>query len=73
MKSDLQEFETLPPQRPVFLKVLCLLTFIGSGYGIINSAVTYFKANDISNIVIEAKTKMYEDLNKKKKQKIRNL
>lgn len=69
MKSDLQEFETLPPQRPVFLKVLCLLTFIGSGYGIINSAVTYFKANDISNIVIEAKTKMYEDLNKKKKAK----
>jgi hypothetical protein len=65
MKSDLQEFETLPPQRPVFLKVLCILTFIGSSYGIINSAITYFKADDISKIVTEVKTKMNDDLKRK--------
>lgn len=66
MQTNLEDFETMPPQRPVFLKVLCILTFIGSGYGIINSAITYFKADDISRIFIEAKAKVNDDIAKHK-------
>ncbi len=67
MLQDAVEFDTIPPQRPVFLKVLCILTFIGSGYGIINGVVTYFKANDISKFVTETKTEINNDISKKKK------
>ena len=65
MEQAIEDFEIIPPARPLFLKVLCMLTFIGSGYGIINSGITYFKANDISNIVTQVKTKMNEDLKRK--------
>ncbi|HEV8080539.1 MAG TPA: hypothetical protein VGP43_07500 [Chitinophagaceae bacterium] len=67
MVQDAVEFDTIPPQRPVFLKVLCILTFIGSGYGIINGVVTYFKANDISKFVTEVKAEMKNKISKKKK------
>lgn len=65
MDQTLEDFEITPPARPIFLKVLCILTFIGSSYGIINSAITYFKADDISNIVSNVKTKMDDDLKRK--------
>lgn len=66
MQQDVLDSEIIPPQRPVFLKVLCMLTFIGSGYGIINSAVTYFNADTISKVFVDVKTKMNDDLAKKK-------
>ncbi|MDQ6757253.1 MAG: hypothetical protein M3004_09995 [Bacteroidota bacterium] len=66
MQTYPEDFETLPPQRPVFLKVLCMLTFIGSGYAIINSAITYFKADDIARLFIEVKVKVNNDIAKKK-------
>ncbi|MDB5221732.1 MAG: hypothetical protein JWN83_399 [Chitinophagaceae bacterium] len=66
MVQNINELEITAPQRPVFLKVLCILTFIGSGYGIINSAVTYFKADTISKIFVDAKIKTNEDLANKK-------
>jgi hypothetical protein len=66
MQQDLLEPELIAPQRPLFLKVLCILTFIGSGYGIINSAFTYFKANDIAIIMIETKDKMSKDQKKER-------
>jgi hypothetical protein len=31
--------------RPTFLTVLCILTFLGSGWGIVNNASTYMNAN----------------------------
>jgi len=65
MEQTFKDFEIIQPARPLFLKVLCILTFIGSGYGIINSAITYFKADDISNIVSNVKTKMNDDLKRK--------
>ncbi len=65
MNQNVQDFEITPSPRPVFLKVLCILTFIGSGYGIINSAITYFKADDIANIVTQVKAKMDNDLHRK--------
>lgn len=67
MVQDAGEFDIIPPQRPQFLKILCILTFIGSGYGIINGVVTYFKANDISKFVTEAKAEINNDISKKKK------
>lgn len=67
MSENIFENEIIPPQRPVFLKVLCMLTFIGSGYGLINSAVTYLKADSISKIFVEVKTKMNDDLARNKK------
>ena len=38
--------------RPDFLTVLCILTFIGSGYGIINSTTSYFKP-DNQEVIVE--------------------
>ncbi|MDA8886218.1 hypothetical protein N9I68_01420 [Bacteroidia bacterium] len=32
------------PQRPTFLTVLCILTFIGSGYGIFQGITSYATA-----------------------------
>lgn len=45
------------PQRPTLLTVLCILTFIGSGWGILNGITSYFSANVTSDI---AQTAMQE-------------
>lgn len=74
MSQNIFENEIIPPQRPVFLKVLCMLTFIWSGYSIINSTVTYFKADAISKLFVDEKAKLNEDLTKKKsKDKTENI
>jgi hypothetical protein len=65
LTQDLQEFETLPPQRPQFLKVLCILTFIGSCYFILTSAITYFNADRTASAMVDAQTKMHDKMNKK--------
>lgn len=69
MQESIFENEKILPRRPVFLKVLCMLTFIGSGYNIINSAVTYFKAESISKVFAEVRTEMDNDAAKEKKAK----
>ena len=66
METDIINYEEIPAERPVFLKVLCILTFIGSGWLIITNTVTYFTAYDISKEVASAKLKIYEDANKEK-------
>lgn len=38
--------------RPTFLTVLCILTFIGSGWGIVDSLIDYFNA-DLAGDTIE--------------------
>ncbi|HRO46795.1 hypothetical protein [Agriterribacter sp.] len=38
------------PPRPVFLTVLCILTFIGSSWGIISGITSYLSANATSGI-----------------------
>lgn len=38
------------PTRPVFLTVLCILTFIGSGWGILSGITGYFTANATAEI-----------------------
>lgn len=66
MQQELQEFETLPPQRPMFLKVLCILTFIGSGYAIISSAAAYVNADKIAVEMVNAQAKMNDKIQNKK-------
>lgn len=59
------DMEIIPPTRPTFLKVLCILTFIGSGYGIINSVYTYFNADQIANMMTVHKGEIAEDIKNK--------
>ena len=43
MSEVLQDYEASAP-RPTFITVLCILTFIGSGWGLIGGAIQYFSA-----------------------------
>ena len=72
MAQDLDEFDIQPPQRPTFLKVLCILTFIGSSYAIITSTYTYFNAKEIANEVVKAKSEINQDVQNKRKNKPQN-
>lgn len=59
MENYLSSLETPPPSKPVrptFLTVLCILTFIGSGLGIIQDIISYMNANtnaDIAQTVLQ--------------------
>ena len=44
MESNLNEFEKEPRLRPTLLTVLCILTFIGSGYSIVKGVYSYSMA-----------------------------
>ena len=44
MDTNLYDFEEEPLKRPSFLTALCILTFIGSGWGILSSVWTYTTA-----------------------------
>ena len=45
MESNLNEFEQEPRLRPTLLTVLCILTFIGSGWTIVSSVWGYSTAS----------------------------
>ncbi len=53
METNLQDFETEPTQRPSFLTVLCILTFIGSGFAILNSVWTYTSASKFTKEFVQ--------------------
>ena len=67
MSQDPFENEIRVKQRPTFLTVLCILTFIGSGYGIINSVFTYVKADSLSAMITDVNKEINDDLKKKDK------
>ncbi len=58
------EFETTRPQRPTFLKVLCILTFIFSSYTILSQAYVYFQAEETSKQMEEAKSEITKEKSK---------
>ncbi|HTN07377.1 hypothetical protein [Agriterribacter sp.] len=62
-----QPIVTAKPARPVFLTVLCILTFIGSGWGIISGITSYLSANVTSHIaraaMQDAKEKIEDEAN----------
>ena len=66
MQTDILNYEELPPERPVFLKVLCILTFIGSGWLIITNTTTYLTADSISQVFDSTKIKVQEDIKNQK-------
>lgn len=55
METRLDDFETEPVQRPTFLTVLCILTFIGSGWAILSSAWSFTTASKFSKSFNELK------------------
>jgi hypothetical protein len=54
MESNLNEFEQEPRLRPTLLTVLCILTFIGSGWTIITSVWSYSTASQTVKIFSSA-------------------
>ena len=44
MDTNLEEFDQEPTLRPTLLTVLCILTFIGSGWGILSGIWSYSSA-----------------------------
>ncbi len=50
MENDSYDFETVPEKRPSFLTWLCILTFIGSGWGILSSVWSYETAHQTATI-----------------------
>lgn len=64
MRDYSDEIENLPPQRSVFLKVLCILTFIFSSYTILTQAYIYFQAEETSKKMEEAKNKITNEKTK---------
>jgi hypothetical protein len=50
MENNLYDFETEPEKRPSFLTWLCILTFIGSGWAIINCIWSYTTAHEAATM-----------------------
>jgi len=65
MAEVLQEYE-YPPARPVFITVLCILTFIGSGWNLISESIRYSTASSQATAISMAKDKLNSDLQKNK-------
>ncbi|MEO8721395.1 MAG: hypothetical protein ABI372_09835 [Ginsengibacter sp.] len=55
MKGNEYDFNIEPEQRPSFLTWLCILTFIGSGWGIISSIGSYTTALKTSTFLSQNK------------------
>ena len=62
-----QPVVTTKPVRPVLLTVLCILTFIGSGWGIVSGITSYLSADVTSDIaraaMQDAKDKIEDEAN----------
>jgi phage-related protein len=54
------------PQRPTFLTVLCILTFIGSAFGIFSGITNVMSASTAAALMDPIKTEMDKELNKAK-------
>ncbi len=52
LDEDVQRHER---KRPTFLSVLCILTFIGSGFGIISALVGFTGMNDVESTLSNAR------------------
>lgn len=48
--------------RNTFLTVLCILTFIGSGYGLYKAVTGYFTADATASVMSEAKSKVDDQM-----------
>jgi hypothetical protein len=55
---------TAPKRRPDFLLVLCILTFLGSGFGLINACTNYINADVLTEIARDALEKSKHEAGK---------
>ena len=72
MESNLNEFEQEPRLRPTLLTVLCVLTFIGSGWAIVSSVWRYSTASQSVKIFSSAVVNRPDDSTLLKDSAIRN-
>ncbi|MCU0396256.1 MAG: hypothetical protein MUF29_10120 [Chitinophagaceae bacterium] len=61
MESDTQTLY-VKPRRSAFLTVLCVLTFLGSGYGIFSGMVQYMKAPELTSQMQKQMEKNKEEI-----------
>ena len=61
MASSLNDFEKEPNLRPTLLTVLCILTFIGSGWAIVSSVYAYSTAFQTVRMFSSATVKRSND------------
>ena len=54
--TDVLTNDSQPAKRPTFLTVLCILTFIGSGWGLISNCMGYFAASTTSAAMSQVKS-----------------
>lgn len=63
MDNVLDTYEQEPRLRPKFLTVLCILTFIGSGFGLLSGVRDYVQADARAVEIVKAKQQMSKDMN----------
>jgi len=63
MAEVLQDYEQ-PVSRPVFITVLCILTFIGSGWGVISESIRYSTADSQAAAILKVKEEANSNLEK---------
>lgn len=61
MESNLNEFDQEPRLRPTLLTVLCILTFVGSGFTIVKNAFSYSMAAQSAKIFSSSVARRYDD------------
>jgi type III secretory pathway component EscR len=66
MTEVLQDYER-PAARPTFITVLCILTFIGSGWGLISESIKYSTADSQAAVISKVKEKANADIQKNNK------
>jgi hypothetical protein len=63
MDNPFDEFENQPKKRTTFITVLCILTFIGSGWNVLSGAYSYLSADKTA---MQTKTEMQKVMEQKK-------
>jgi hypothetical protein len=61
MESNLDEFDEERPERPTLLKVLCILTFIGSSWLILTNIGAYATASKTAKIISDVRKEIEKD------------
>ncbi|MBA2249230.1 MAG: hypothetical protein H0W12_03460, partial [Chitinophagaceae bacterium] len=65
MNTISDDFETPALVRPVFLKVLCILTFVGSSFAIFNNGYSYITADKAAAVLDSSKTRLQTNNDKR--------
>lgn len=64
MQNSITEERMAVPPRSSFLTILCILTFLGSAYGIISGAIAYSNADSVTELTKNEIKKSQEEVAK---------